>query len=198
MALREEDVGADPMPEVARWVADADAAGLAEPRAMQVATVGPSVRTVLLRGFDERGFVFMTNLESRKSIGLAADPSCALTLVWPSLHRQVTATGRAERVADDEVAAYWRTRPWGSQVAAWASAQSRVLDHRRMLEQAVTDVEARFAADEAIPVPPFWGGWRIVPLAVELWCGRPDRLHDRLRWRRRAPGEPWTRERLWP
>ena len=198
MALREDDVGDDPMPEVRRWVDDADAAGLAEPRAMQVATAGPSVRTVLLRILDDRGFAFFTNLESRKSLELTADPACALTLVWPSLRRQVNATGWAERVADDEATAYWRTRPRGSQIAAWASPQSRVLADRATLERAVAEVEARFADVDVLPLPAFWGAWRIVPLTVELWAGHPDRLHDRLRWRRDAPGEPWTRERLWP
>lgn len=195
--LDEDDVGDDPLVEVARWVADADAAGLAEPRAMQVATAGPSVRTVLLRGLDGRGFTFFTNLESRKSTELRADPSCAVTLVWPSLRRQVNVTGVAEQVPADETLAYWGTRPRGSQVAAWASQQSRVLDDRSTLERAVAEVEERFAGTD-VPVPPFWGGWRVVPRTVELWCGREDRLHDRLRWRRPTPAEPWVRERLWP
>lgn len=195
--LRERDVGDDPMPEVARWVAEADGAGLAEPRAMQVATAGPSVRTVLLRTLDGRGFTFFTNLESRKSKELLDDPACALVLVWPSMRRQVTATGTAVRVDDDEVEAYWRTRPRGSQVAAWASTQSRVLPDRADLERSVEEVATRFAGVD-VPVPSFWGGWRIVPSTVELWSGRDDRLHDRLRWRRDGPGEPWIRDRLWP
>lgn len=196
--LDDADVGDDPLVEVARWLADADAAGITEPRAMQVATAGPSVRTVLLRGLDERGFTFFTNIESRKSIELQADPACALALAWPSLRRQVTATGRAERVADDEAVVYWRTRPRGSQVAAWASAQSRPLPDRATLDRSVADVEARFTDVDDIPLPPFWGGWRIVPLTVELWCGRENRTHDRIRWRRGSPGEAWLRQRLWP
>ncbi|MCU1374891.1 MAG: pyridoxamine 5-phosphate oxidase [Actinomycetia bacterium] len=201
MGLSETDVGDDPIPEVVRWVDDAVAAGGAEPHAMQLATVAagrPSARTVLLRGLDERGFMFVTNLESRKGRELAANPACALVLVWPALKRQVLVTGTAERVADDEVEAYWRTRPRGSRISAWASPQSRVLPDRATLERAAADVEARFAAIDDLPVPPFWGAWRVVPDSVELWCGRDDRLHDRLRWRRDSPAEPWIRERLAP
>lgn len=198
MPLREDDVGDDPIPEVVRWVDDAVAAGVAEPHAMQLATAGPTVRTVLLRGLDERGFMFVTNLESRKGRALTADPACALALVWPALHRQVLVTGRAERVADDEVEAYWRTRPRGSRIGAWASPQSDVIPDRAFLEQRVAEVEARFAGTDDIPVPPFWGAWRVVPDSIELWRGQPDRLHDRLRWRRVAVGAPWIRERLAP
>ena len=202
VSLHEDDVGDDPIPEVARWVADAEEAGLAEPRAMQVATAGeqgPTVRTVLLRGLDERGFFFVTNLESTKGRQLAANPRCALALVWTPLRRQVCVTGRAEGVAADEVEAYWRTRPRGSRIGAWASPQSRVLPDRETLERAVAEVEAQFAGhDEDIPVPPFWGAWRVVPDSVELWSGQPNRLHDRLRWRRGAADAPWVRERLAP
>lgn len=198
MALTEDDVGPEPIPEVQRWVDDAVAAGVAEPYAMQVATTAPGVRSVLLRGLDERGFFFVTNLESRKSTELRADPRCALSLVWTSLARQVLARGRAEVVERDEVEAYWRTRPRGSQIGAWASPQSQVIPDRATLERAVAEVEARFAGTDDIPVPPQWGAWRIVPIEVELWSGRPSRLHDRLRWRRDAPGTPWIRERLAP
>jgi pyridoxamine 5'-phosphate oxidase len=198
MGLSEDDVGDDPIPEVQRWLDDAVAAGLAEPFAMQLATAGPTVRTVLCRGLDERGFMFVTNLESRKGRALAADPACALCLVWPSLQRQVLVTGTAERVADDEVEAYWRTRPRGSRIGAWASPQSEVIPDRSWLEARTAEVEARFAGSDDIPVPPFWGAWRVVPDSIELWCGHPDRLHDRLRWRRDAPGTPWVLERLAP
>jgi pyridoxamine 5'-phosphate oxidase len=198
MGLHEDDVGDDPIPEVQRWVDDAVAAGIVEPYAMQLATAGPTVRTVLLRGLDQRGFMFVTNLESRKGRALAADPSCALVLVWPAMKRQVLVTGTAERVADDEVDAYWRTRPRGSRIGGWASPQSRVIPDRAALERAAAEVEARFAGTDDIPVPPFWGAWRVVPDSVELWCGQESRLHDRLRWRRDAPGAPWIRERLAP
>ena len=202
MALTEDDVGHDPIPEVQRWLDDAVASdAVVEPFAMQVATAADgrlTVRTVLLRGLDERGFMFVTNLESTKSRQLMASPACALTIVWTSLSRQVCATGRAERVADDEVEAYWRTRPRGSRIGAWASPQSRVIADRATLERAVREIEERFAATDDIPLPPFWGAWRIVPDTVELWAGQPSRLHDRIRWRRSAPGAPWFRERLAP
>jgi pyridoxamine 5'-phosphate oxidase len=201
VGLSETDVGDDPILEVARWVADAVAAGVAEPHAMQLATVDdgrPSARTVLLRALDERGFMFVTNLESRKGRELTANPACALVLVWTPLKRQVLVTGTAERVPDDEVEAYWHTRPRGSRVGAWASPQSQVIPDRAALERAAAEVEARFAGTDDLPLPPFWGAWRVVPDSVELWCGRDDRLHDRLRWRRDAPGGPWVRERLAP
>ena len=169
--------------------------------AMQVATsddAGPTVRTVLLRGLDERGFMFVTNLESTKSRQLGVNPRCALTLVWPSLSRQVCATGTAERVADDEVVAYWRTRPRGHRLAAWASPQSRVVPDRAWLDAAFAQVEARFDGVDDIPVPAFWGGWRIVPNTIELWEGRTNRLHDRVRFRRAGPADPWIEERLAP
>lgn len=190
----------DPVAAVAAWVADAEAAGLAEPRAMQVATVAgdgqPSVRTVLLRGLDGRGFFFVTNLESTKSLDLAAEPRCGLVLVWTPLLRQVCVTGTAERVGDAETEAYWRTRPRGSRIGAWASPQSRPIADRQVLEDAVAGVEARFAGTDEIPVPPFWGGWRVVPSTIELWTGRENRLHDRVRYRR--AGDGWERERLAP
>jgi pyridoxamine 5'-phosphate oxidase len=198
MGLSEDDVGDDPIGEVQRWVDDAVAAEVTEPYAMQLATAGPTVRTVLLRGLDQRGFMFVTNLESRKGRALAADPTCALVLVWTALQRQVLVTGTAERVADDEVEAYWRTRPRGSRIGAWASPQSEVIPDRAWLEARAAEVEARFAGSDDIPVPPFWGAWRVVPDSVELWCGRSDRLHDRLRWRRPRPDAPWVRERLAP
>lgn len=190
----------DPVAAVAAWVADAEAAGLAEPRAMQVATVAgdgqPSVRTVLLRGLDGRGFFFVTNLESTKSLDLAAEPRCGLVLVWTPLLRQVCVTGTAERVGDAETEAYWRTRPRGSRIGAWASPQSRPIADRQVLEDAVAGVEARFAGTDEIPVPPFWGGWRVVPSTIELWTGRENRLHDRVRYRR--AGDGWEREQLAP
>jgi pyridoxamine 5'-phosphate oxidase len=201
MGLSESDVGDDPIPEVARWVEDAVAAGVAEPYAMQLATVDdgrPSARTVLLRTLDQRGFMFVTNLESRKGRELAANPACALVLVWTPLKRQVLVTGTAERVSDDEVELYWHTRPRGSRIGAWASPQSQVIADRAVLERAAAEVEARFAGTDDLPLPPFWGAWRVVPDTVELWCGRDDRLHDRLRWRRDAPGQAWIRERLAP
>jgi len=198
VGLSEDDVGDDPLPEVQRWLDDAVAAGVVEPFAMQLATAGPTARTVLLRGLDERGFMFVTNLGSRKAKALAADPACALVLVWTPLSRQVLVTGTAERVPDEEVEGYWLTRPRDRQVAAWASPQSEVLPDRAALEARVAEIEARFSGVDLLPVPPDWGAFRVVPDSVELWCGRTDRLHDRLRWRRSAPGTRWIRERLAP
>lgn len=189
-----------PLATVAAWVAEADAdERIAESRAMQVATVGadgqPSARTVLLRGLDERGLTFFTNLRSRKSRELDGEPRCAAVLVWTASLRQVLVTGAVQPVGRDEVEAYWRTRPRGSRIAAWASPQSDVIPDRAWLERRYAEVDAEHPGED-VPLPPFWGGWRIVPDSVELWTGRPNRLHDRLRWRRE--GTTWHRERLAP
>jgi pyridoxamine 5'-phosphate oxidase len=190
----------DPLATVAAWVADADAdERIAEPRAMQVATVAadgqPSARTVLLRGLDERGLSFFTNLRSRKSRELDGEPRCAAVLVWTATLRQVLVTGAVQPIGRDEVEDYWRTRPRGSRIAAWASPQSEVIPDRAWLEQRYAEVDAEHPGEE-VPLPSFWGGWRIVPDAVELWTGRPNRLHDRLRWQR--DGATWRSERLAP
>ena len=201
MALSEEDVGDDPIVEVQRWIEDAVAAASAEPFAMQLATTvddRPTVRTVLLRGLDGRGFMFVTNLESTKGEQLATNPRCALTIVWTELSRQVCATGSAERVSDDDIWAYWHTRPRGHRIGAWASRQSTVVVDRAALDAAAEEYERRFAGTDDIPVPPWWGGFRLVPDMVELWAGRVDRLHDRLRWRRDHREGAWIRERLAP
>ena len=201
MALTEDDVGDEPIVEVQRWLDDAVAAEVDEPFAMQLATTvddQPTVRTVLLRGLDERGFMFVTNLESTKGRQLAANPRAALTIVWTALSRQVCATGPAERVSDDDIWAYWHVRPRGHRIGAWASRQSTTVPDRATLDAAADECEQRFAGTDDIPVPPWWGGFRVVPDMVELWAGRVDRLHDRLRWRRDAPGAPWVRERLAP
>lgn len=202
MALLESDVGEDPIVEVRRWIDDAVAAvEVVEPFAMQVATSfddHPTVRTVLLRGFDQRGFMFVTNLESTKGRQLRANPRAALTIVWTPLGRQVCATGTAERVSDEDIDAYWSQRPRGHRLGAWASRQSTTVADRAALDAAADECEARFEDTDDIPVPPWWGGWWIVPDMVELWAGRQDRLHDRLRWRRSAPGGAWIRERVAP
>lgn len=201
MALSEEDVGDDPIIEVQRWIDDAVAAAADEPFAMQLATTvddQPSVRTVLLRGLDERGFMFVTNLESTKGRHLATNPRCALTMVWTKLSRQVCATGSAERVSGEDIWAYWHMRPRGHRIGAWASRQSAVVADRAALDAAAEEYEQRFAGTDDIPVPPWWGGFRVVPDMVELWAGRVDRLHDRLRWRRHHRHGVWIRERLAP
>ena len=165
---------------------------------MQLATSIPdsrvSARTVLLKGIDERGFSFFSNYESRKGIELAADPRCAVVLLWKPLERQVTATGVAERLSAEESDEYFATRPRGSQLSTWVSKQSSVISSRAELEDALAAVDARHPDD--VPRPPWWGGYVIRPDAVELWKGRRNRLHDRLRYRR--SGDAWIIERLAP
>jgi pyridoxamine 5'-phosphate oxidase len=193
-------VDPDPIVQFRRWFGDARAAGLAEPEAMTLATTGPdgrpSARMVLLKGFDQRGFVFYTNYTSRKSRELAANPAAALVFWWPPpLQRQVRIEGLVERVSHEESEAYFRTRPFGSQLGAWASNQSEVIPDRDVLEKRLEELSARYA-DGEVPLPPFWGGFRLAPDVIELWQGRPNRLHDRLRYRR--DGDRWTIQRLSP
>jgi len=198
--LVEGDVDPDPVVQFGRWFEDANAAGLVEPSAMALATAGadgvPSARMVLLRGVDQRGFVFYTNYESRKAAELAANPRVALVFWWGELQRQVRVEGPVERTSQDESAAYFRTRPLGSRFSAWASPQSRVVPGRALLDERVAELAARHP-DGDVPLPPFWGGYRLVPEVVELWQGRPNRLHDRLRYTRAAAGG-WRIERLAP
>jgi pyridoxamine 5'-phosphate oxidase len=197
--LAEADVAPDPVVQFGRWYDDARSAGLVEPSAMTLATATaggvPSARMVLLRGVDRRGFVFYTNYESRKAAELAANPLAALVFWWGELQRQVRVEGRVERTSREESAAYFRTRPPGSRLSAWASPQSRVIPGREVLEERVAEVAADHP-DGDVPLPPFWGGYRLVPEVVELWQGRPNRLHDRLRYTRVAGG--WRIERLAP
>lgn len=155
----------------------------------------PSARMVLLRGVDDRGFVFYTNYTSRKARDLDANPHAALCVHWPTLDEQIRIEGRVERASDEESDAYFAGRPRGSQLGAWASAQSQVLAARQQLEEEYRKVEARFA-DSTVPRPPFWGGFRIVPTRIEFWYGRADRLHDRVVYTR--DGDGWKIERLYP
>ena len=197
--MDESQLDPDPVRQVATWYADAVAAGLAQPESMALATTTPdgfpSVRMVLLRCTDERGFSFFTNRDSRKARELAANPHAALVLYWQSLHRQVRIEGVVEELRADESAAYFATRPRGSQVAAWASAQSQAVANRNELDRLYAEAEARFSGED-VPLPSFWGGYRLVPEAIELWHGRENRLHDRVRYERTPDG--WTMTRLQP
>jgi pyridoxamine 5'-phosphate oxidase len=197
--LDEDDLDPDPMSQFARWFDEAVAAGVPEPEAMCVATAAdgmPSARMVLLKSVD-RGFVFFTNYESQKGREVAANPAAALLWRWYAVQRQVRATGTAERVSAEQSDAYFATRDRGSQLSAWASAQSTVLAGRAALDAEMAAAKARFAGVAEVPRPSWWGGLRVVPSSLEFWQGRPNRLHDRLRYVRRA-GVGWRVERLAP
>ncbi|WP_077798058.1 pyridoxamine 5'-phosphate oxidase [Streptomyces sp. JHA26] len=200
--LLESELAATPVEQFARWFRQAATeAGLFEPNAMVVSTADaggrPSSRTVLLKHFDEQGFVFYTNYESRKGRELGENPHVSLLFPWHPMARQVIVTGVARRTGRDETAAYFRTRPHGSQLGAWASVQSSVVAGRDALDSAYAELVARYPEGERVPVPPHWGGFRVVPRAVEFWQGRENRLHDRLRYVARADGG-WRVERLAP
>lgn len=190
---------ADPIRQFGRWFEAALEADLHEPNAMVVATVSPegrpSARVVLLKGFDERGFVFYTNYEGRKGRELEKNPACALLFYWGELERQVRVEGRAARLSAEESDAYFRSRPRGSHLGAWASRQSEPVASRGELENRRDEIEARYRGRE-VPRPPFWGGFRVEPASVEFWQGREDRLHDRLLYTRGTDG--WTLTRLQP
>jgi pyridoxamine 5'-phosphate oxidase len=197
-ALAEADVDADPVVQFGRWFEQATQAGLLEPSAMTLATATPdgrpSARMVLLRGFDERGFCFYTNYESRKAAELAANPRAALVLWWDALERQVRIEGRVEPTSRAESEAYFASPPPRRPQSAAASPQSQVID-RATLERRVAEL-ATSLPDGMVPLPDFWGGYRLTPEVVEFWQGRPNRLHDRLRYRR--AGDAWVIERLAP
>ena len=198
--LTEADLDPDPFVQFQQWLDAAIAANLIEPTAMTLATATPegrpSARMVLLRGFDEQGFVFYTNNDSRKGAELAANPWAALVFYWGALERQVRVEGAVEPVSAAESDAYFATRHPGSRLGAWASPQSRPIPDRAVLEQRLAELEAQYP-DGQIPRPPHWGGYRVTPASLEFWQGRPNRLHDRLRYRRQPDGL-WLVERLAP
>jgi len=198
--LRESDADPDPIEQFRRWFDETLAADLHEPNAMTLAAAAPdgrpSARIVLLKGFDERGFVFYTNYEGRKSQELEANPYAALVFYWGELERQVRIEGRVSRVSEEESDAYFAGRPRGSQLGAWVSEQSRPVRDRGSLEERLRELEAEYEGRE-VPRPPFWGGYRVEPEIIEFWQGRENRLHDRLRYRRSESGG-WERERLQP
>jgi pyridoxamine 5'-phosphate oxidase len=199
-SLTETDVHADPIEQFRAWFGEALSAQLPEPNAMTLATATPeglpSARIVLLKGFDQDGFVFFTNYESRKGQELAANPQAALLFCWLELERQVRIEGRVEKIAPEESEAYFQSRPRESQVGAWASPQSQVVADRAELEARLRTVEASHADAERLPLPTFWGGYRLRPEMLEFWQGRPSRLHDRVRYAQRFQG--WKIERLAP
>src|SRR5262245_46885273 len=197
--LDEKDVSRDPFAEFARWFAEAQAADAAEVNAMVLATATPagrpSVRVVLLKGFDERGFVFFTDYRSRKAEELVANPRAALGFHWTELERQIRIEGTVTRTSLEESESYYRTRPIGSRLGAWASYQSRPIGSREDLEADLREVERRFSGAD-VPLPPHWGGFRVSPESFEFWQGRESRLHDRIRYLRER--ERWKIERLSP
>ncbi|WP_406695527.1 pyridoxamine 5'-phosphate oxidase [Singulisphaera sp. Ch08] len=199
--LDEKDIDPDPIRQFHAWFDAALAAQVYEPNAMSLATATPdghpSVRIVLLKGVDSRGFTFHTCYDGRKGRELDANPHAAVVLFWPTLERQVRIEGRVERVSGEESDAYFQSRPLESQLGAWASPQSEVVSSRATFEDRMEEVRARYADGKTIPRPSNWGGYRIVPHTLEFWQGRPSRLHDRVRYSRDATGD-WKVERLAP
>lgn len=198
-ALLETEVDANPIGQFQRWFEQALAAELPEPNAMTLATVTaegkPAARMVLLKGFDQQGFVFYTNYLSRKGQDLSQAPWAALVFWWAELERQVRIEGQVTKVSAQETDTYFYSRPRGSQLGAWASEQSRVIGDRTILEHRLQELEQHYQ-DQPIPRPPHWGGYRLQPHRIEFWQGRPNRLHDRLCYQQE--GELWTIERLSP
>lgn len=199
-SLDRADLNADPFAQFDLWMREAVASQLLEPNAMAIATVGaggrPSQRTVLLKGFDERGFLFYTNYTSRKAREIAANPAVALLFQWLPLERQVSVTGRAEKISAAESLKYFLSRPRESQIGAWASQQSAVISNRSLLETKFAEMKAKFSAGE-IPLPDAWGGYRVTPDSFEFWQGRPSRLHDRFVYEKQADAS-WNIARLMP
>lgn len=199
-SLNESDVLPDPLGQFARWFEEALQSELPEPNAMTLATVSPSgrpsVRTVLLKGVDAEGFVFYTNYESRKGSDLANNPQAALLFTWLELERQIRIEGVVEKISAEESLAYFQSRPLGSQIGAWASPQSQVVSDRDVLESRSAQLQEQYAGADALPLPPFWGGYRLRPDRLEFWQGRESRLHDRIDYV--LENEHWNIQRLAP
>ena len=198
--LRRNDLNPDPIKQFANWFTAAIEAGIGDVNAMSLATAGrdakPSVRIVLLKSFDHDGFVFFTNYESTKGKQLGANPYAALGFYWIELDRQIRISGKVEKTSREESQTYFHSRPVGSQLSAWASRQSEVLDGRRVLDARMAEMTERFG-DKRIPLPPHWGGYRLKPDKMEFWQGRTNRLHDRFRYARQPDGS-WQIDRLAP
>ena len=198
--LRRSDLNPDPIKQFANWFTTAIEMGIRDVNAMSLATAGqdakPSVRIVLLKSFDEDGFVFFTNYESEKGKQLEANPYAALGFYWIELDRQIRISGKVDKTSRKESQTYFHSRPVGSQLSAWASSQSAVLDGRRVLDARMEEMNERFA-DKRVPLPPHWGGYRLKPDNMEFWQGRSNRLHDRFRYTRQSDGS-WLIERLAP
>jgi pyridoxamine 5'-phosphate oxidase len=199
--LHRADLHPDPIEQFATWFSTAVNSALPDVNAVALASATPdgkpSVRIVLLKGFDQRGFVFFTNYESSKGRELAANPAAAFVVYWVQLERQIRVAGRVEKTSREESAQYFHDRPRGSQLGAWVSRQSEVIDARRILDARLAEMTERFAGSEVIELPAHWGGYRIVPATIEFWQGRANRLHDRFRYTLEKNGS-WTIERLAP
>ena len=198
--LRRRDLAENPILQFETWFQQAVKAEVPEPTAMSIATVNslnqPSLRTVLLKSVDERGFIFCTNYESRKGRDLSENASASLLFFWKELERQVCIGGVTRKIPQQESDAYFEARPRGSQIAAWVSHQSSVVDSRETLEKKFQELEKKYS-DQQVPLPPYWGGYVVVPETIEFWQGRVNRLHDRFRYTKQGNGV-WTIERLSP
>jgi pyridoxamine 5'-phosphate oxidase len=200
-SLDVKDVDENPIAQFGKWLKEALDAQVPEPNAMTLATCTPegkpAARIVLLKGYDEAGFVFFTNYESRKGKELLHNPNAALVFSWLELQRQVRIEGKVQKVAPEQSTAYFQSRPKGSQIGAWASPQSRVIGEREMLEEKVQKLEEKYANEDELPRPKHWGGYVVQPRLIEFWQGRPSRLHDRIQYTLQSSGN-WLIERLAP